>query len=39
MQNNPSRNNSKQPVKKVVALGLRCIELVEFETFFLLDEP
>ena len=39
MQNNPCRNNSNQLAKKLVALGFRRIELVEIETFFLLDEP
>ena len=39
MQNNPSRNNSNQLAKKFVALGFRRIELVEFEAFFLLNEP
>ena len=38
MQNNPSKNNSNPLADKLVALGFRRIELVEFETFFLLYE-
>ena len=39
MQINPSRNNSNQLAKKSVDLGFGRIELVEFENFFLLNEP
>ena len=39
MQNNPPRNKSNQLAKKVVALGFKRIDFVEFETFFLFNEP
>ena len=39
MHNNSSRNNSNQLAKKLVAVGFRHIELVEFDTFFEINEP
>ena len=38
MQNNPSKIISNQLAKKLVALGFRRIELVEFETFVVLND-